>query len=467
MAIAARIKRHLDAHGISYQIFAHPRTVTLDEAAHQLNLNPCALARAVVVSDQRKQYVLVLPLNFKVNFATLEHVLGRPVTLVPRERVDRIFFDCEPGSHPPLGEPYGLDTWIDRSLRQPDVIFFEPGSHSTILQVAQDDFHYLTANATWVSFAVPINAQACNEDWVKSPCLTQQLRSLHAPNLAELGELLLATYHVPKPDALAETLYRSHPEHPADLREQLKEQKKLSKVVQDVWQHLSCMDEDPYLASQVACSLHLSQAFRMPETKPLGRSWLLLHALVGLEWVHREASAQAMPHAARRLLCQVALFQHLGWYLTAHLFLPEYRLLNKMVLFNSRTPIHLLEKRLLGMGQAQRWIAHGHHQLGAWLVHHWGWDASLASGIASHHASQHPLHGLNSMWKYLGLGDGSHMGLAGFDEGRVQSVRRWWAEHQEGLTQAVKQFGLHTEEGSHTQKEQPLEEGEESPASGG
>lgn len=74
-----------------------------------------------------------------------------------------------------------------------------------------------------------------------------------------------------------------------------------------------------------------------------------------------------------------------GFLLFAYLFYPEFCLLKKWMQLQPHVPIEILEKRLLGMGSAQKVIPKGHAELGAWLMEYWGLPTVFASVAKFHH----------------------------------------------------------------------------------
>jgi Ala-tRNA(Pro) deacylase len=58
-----------------------------------------------------------------------------------------------PGAIPPIGECYGLDAVVERSVcDQPDV-YFEGGDHATLVPLSQSQFVQLTGHAPHARFA--------------------------------------------------------------------------------------------------------------------------------------------------------------------------------------------------------------------------------------------------------------------------------------------------------------------------
>src|SRR5262249_29621198 len=80
------------------------------------------------------------------------------------------------------------------------------------------------------------------------------------------------------------------------------------------------------------------------------------------------------------------LFHNFGLLLFSQLFTPEYSLLKKWLALNPKVSIAVLEKRLLGMGQAFNILRGGHAQLGEWLLRSWHMPESICVITKEHHS---------------------------------------------------------------------------------
>lgn len=84
----------------------------------------------------------------------------------------------------------------------------------------------------------------------------------------------------------------------------------------------------------------------------------------------------------------VGLFHNFGFLLLAQLFPPEFRLLNRWLRIHANTSVNALEKRLLGMGNAQT-LPRGHAKLGACLLRHWELPEQTWVVAKEHHNPQY------------------------------------------------------------------------------
>jgi len=140
------------------------------------------------------------------------------------------------------------------------------------------------------------------------------------------------------------------------------------------------------LVLNLALGLAAARSFRIPDEGPLGLSRFWEHAI--LSAVLTQKIGACMP-AARRpqpgfsYLC--GLLHDFGVLLLGHLFLPEFRLLNKFAAANPDKTLTELEGRLLGMGGARDLLAMGHARIGAWLMEAWNMPEAIAITLLEHH----------------------------------------------------------------------------------
>jgi HD-like signal output (HDOD) protein len=93
--------------------------------------------------------------------------------------------------------------------------------------------------------------------------------------------------------------------------------------------------------------------------------------------------AARRPQPGFSYLC--GLLHDFGVLLLGHLFLPEFRLLNKFAAANPDKTLTELEGRLLGMGGARDLLAMGHARIGAWLMEAWNMPEAIAITLLEHH----------------------------------------------------------------------------------
>lgn len=140
MAIAITLKRYLDDQGIGYQTLAHPHSETSLVTAAAAHVPGERLAKAVIVKDDERYLMVVLPADHHVHLGRLHQYLGHEVGLATEQELRRLFPDCEQGAIPPLGAAYDVDTVVDSSMASADTVFFESGDHEHLIQMDAGKF---------------------------------------------------------------------------------------------------------------------------------------------------------------------------------------------------------------------------------------------------------------------------------------------------------------------------------------
>lgn len=324
--IATRIKHYLDRYKISYQVFRHHRTKTLQQAADALGICRTKFARAVVLGDKLGLLLVVLPLNSIINFEKLHQITGRNLRILSGSEMDNIYMDCEPCSHVPLGEPYGLSMIVDKRLKEVSEIYFEAGCHNSLVRLSVDDFYFLTSTALWGDFA----------DQLFDP-------------------------------------------QPADCSAQ--------DFVWDKLERFYLLPDCPRLskASPETLKSILTEIFILEPRGPLGRDAFWEHSALCARLMRALALKSTPSLALQPELAYLAGWMHnVGFLVLGHFFKAEFRALNKLLQVYPKTPIQNLEQKLLGMGHAHHVVGLGHTEMGAWLLKRWRMPSEVIA-VASHH----------------------------------------------------------------------------------
>ncbi|MBB5019172.1 Ala-tRNA(Pro) deacylase [Chitinivorax tropicus] len=143
MSLAPSLQQYLNQHRVNFKIIEHPRACTARAAACMASVEPRRLAKCVLLSDGDRYLVAVLPADRKVAIKQLSEHLQHAYRMATEDEVAYLFYDCEPGAIPPFGQAYGLPTVVDPSLLEEPDVYFESGDHSSLVQVAGDQFAHL------------------------------------------------------------------------------------------------------------------------------------------------------------------------------------------------------------------------------------------------------------------------------------------------------------------------------------
>ncbi|HQS30549.1 YbaK/EbsC family protein [Polaromonas sp.] len=148
MSMPLRLSGYLDARGARYEVRAHQPSRSSAETARMAHILPHRLAKSVIVEDDSRCMMAVLPADRTVMLGHLARLLGRKdLRLSDENRIAMLFDDCDQGAVPPVGMAWGLETIVDDALEASDVVYLESGDHAHLLQMSHDQFHALMSTA--------------------------------------------------------------------------------------------------------------------------------------------------------------------------------------------------------------------------------------------------------------------------------------------------------------------------------
>lgn len=144
-----KLKNFLDSNSIRYVSIRHSQVFTAQEIAASAHISGKALAKTVMVKIDGKMTMAVLPATDKVNFDQLKKAAGaEKVELASEDEFKDMFPECEVGAMPPFGNLYGIDVYADEKLARDELIAFNAGSHTELIQLPYNDFERLVKPKT-------------------------------------------------------------------------------------------------------------------------------------------------------------------------------------------------------------------------------------------------------------------------------------------------------------------------------
>lgn len=142
--LATKLKQFFNKHDVCYHILNHERNEGLEVTLNHLELDASKGIKAEVIKCGTNFIIAVMQLYDEIDHRKLEIELNRKCYLLSHKAADRFFYDCEPGSHPPFGEPYGLSMIIDTEIEELNSVYFKSGCHNSIIHMSMDEFSFLT-----------------------------------------------------------------------------------------------------------------------------------------------------------------------------------------------------------------------------------------------------------------------------------------------------------------------------------
>ena len=145
--IAARVKHHLEARNLPYDMLTHPYAATAQECAEAAHVPGDHLAKSVLIHMEEGPILAVIPSNQQVDLTALQAMMDRRLGLAREDEMEDVFDDCDLGAAPPVGMAYDVPTVIDDSLTGLDTVWFEAGDHKTLIEMKGRDFDRLMRRA--------------------------------------------------------------------------------------------------------------------------------------------------------------------------------------------------------------------------------------------------------------------------------------------------------------------------------
>ena len=143
MNIPKRLTQFLEDNNLTYEILHHEAAYTAQEAAHEEHVKGRNHAKVVMVKSNGDLAMAVLPAHRIIDLEKLENITRKSFSIAAEEEFQSHFPDCAVGAMPPLGNLYGLSTYIERSLTKDEYIVFEAGTHSDSIKMRFKDYERL------------------------------------------------------------------------------------------------------------------------------------------------------------------------------------------------------------------------------------------------------------------------------------------------------------------------------------
>ena len=135
-----RLTSKLAAAGVRYDVIRHAAVFTSDQAAAVRGTTLSSGAKALVCKADERFVLIVLPADCKLASKQVRKSEGlKSLRFASRDEVESLT-GLAPGSIPPLGSLFGLDTWCDEALARQERINFNAGDHTISISLTYADF---------------------------------------------------------------------------------------------------------------------------------------------------------------------------------------------------------------------------------------------------------------------------------------------------------------------------------------
>ena len=147
MAISPTLHSFLNQNKVTYDLIPHKHTGSSMETAEVAHVSGNLLAKAVILKDEERYIMVVVPSSEHVDLAELKRQVGHAFEMATENELGEVFTDCSLGAVPPIGAAWGVDVYLDECLLGQDEIFFEAGDHEDLVRVTGSEFERLMEGA--------------------------------------------------------------------------------------------------------------------------------------------------------------------------------------------------------------------------------------------------------------------------------------------------------------------------------
>ena len=147
MSLAHTLQEYLEWEEVNYDVIPHPYTQSSLETARITHVPAQLLAKCVVLGDGYGYIMAIVPADCSVDIDYVSHALLRDFALASESELIDLFYDCVPGSIPPLCEAYGFDSIVDRQIWNAADVYFEGGDHEALIHIEGMTFRELMSEA--------------------------------------------------------------------------------------------------------------------------------------------------------------------------------------------------------------------------------------------------------------------------------------------------------------------------------
>jgi Ala-tRNA(Pro) deacylase len=155
MKIPKRLIDCLEQNSVRYEVLQHPEAVTAQRIAQAEHVKGRHQAKVVMVKAGDQHVMAVLPADHQIDLQKASAAIGQPASLDREQEFKALFPDCAIGAMPPIGNLYGVPTYVDKRLAEQDYIVFEAGTRSDAIKLSYRDYERI-AQARVADLAVKV-----------------------------------------------------------------------------------------------------------------------------------------------------------------------------------------------------------------------------------------------------------------------------------------------------------------------
>ncbi len=385
MPLSARLEQYLNRKGIPFDEVALAPAPGFEAAIMHSGLPGQEVVQATLLIDLNGVVMAVHGFDTVLDPDALKRVTGRSLQPLTSRQADRLFADCVPGFHPPIGAAYEVAVLVDEAVVALPHAFLASGSDQTLLRLDGRSLRLALAGARQGRLVMNGSGQTAPAGH-------------HALTLEDVAEQLQKLYRLPPMPALALRIMRltANPDASArELAELIEFDPSLTAQVmryarsalfhypgqidsvQDAVTRVLGFDRVAHIALGIASV----RAFDVPRQGMLGMDEFWRHSLYCAFLCQRMAE---LCKADKGLAYLCGLLHNFGLLLIGHLFPSEFTQLNRLREANPEHSMRALERQVFGTGNGQELLAVGHGAIGGILHKLWQLPEAVIKSAGVH-----------------------------------------------------------------------------------
>lgn len=458
LSIPKSIAEQLDTLSVNYESVDNFLCDDIYQTNSKLDKRCINLVRSIGFEHESQNYLAVLPYNYLLDYRVLSDRLAFEPQIMSNKKLNAIFKGCKDNSLPPVNGVFDIKILVDPEVLDMNEIYTHSGDPEKLLRLDKIAGNLLFQDCESIQFATSQERLFAgrNEN-------DNEIELSFTP--IRLKQRVDETFDLPAMPDIAQDIMKLRVDPSADAV-------KLAKIV----------SRDPSLAAQViswasspyygyqgkidsietaiarvlgfelvmnlALGISIGKSLRIPKEGPLGVKEFWKQSIYNATL--SEKLSRAMPikqRPERGLIYLSGLLHNFGHLLLGHIFPPQFKLINNMILCNPHIAVEDIEYYILGVT---------HEEIGAWLMQNWHMPDELIVAVHRHHQeefwSKHAVYSnlvlvANRLLKKLDIGDSvittipqTTLELLALDEESVESALEDIRLESESLDMMAKQL---------------------------
>jgi Ala-tRNA(Pro) deacylase len=142
--LSQKMMNFFKTNNVHFEIMNHPRAYSAQRTAQVTHTPGRMVAKPVILQVDNSLKMIVMPADEKIDIMHMMDIFKtKNVRLVNEREFTNVFDDCEIGGMPPLGNLYGIDTFVAKDLTKDETIAFNGGDHYELIRMMYKDFERL------------------------------------------------------------------------------------------------------------------------------------------------------------------------------------------------------------------------------------------------------------------------------------------------------------------------------------